>query len=541
MAANWYYRTAAGKEAGPFPAEQLQALAAVGLIGPTTEIKKRSGGRWVPADKVRGLLDKAQWYYRNVPGEEDGPMSARQLRALAAVGLIGPTAEVKKRSGGRWVPARKVRGLLGGPAAPPTPTDGSLPTAATERAAPSHTPPPAPPEPAAATPDPYPDARAVAGQGWAAPAVWGGDSEAWGAPAPERRSPLLLVGAGSVGTLLVVGFLAFMFGDGDVSPTPELTGGAEWAGRRDAPPAPNDSLAEAKRLLLDRLADVGGSPEDNVKAGIDLLTKHLARPDAPDRDEAARLLEQARVALSDDKALQLLLDVGDFDRSVLAAKGNGGGRIDRLLVSKSRVDALCPAFSTRLKTAPAADGREARVFITGQDYAGGGRDHSSIETAFYETLKRNADRAIRRAAGRPGADREERPAALRDATDEFKRIVDAPGAHVGGHYSFDGVFGSRVGNMWRQAESMWYSVAFGCRDKRVPAFVRPVKYRLQFVVPDGLAAKLLDREDGESFARVFCRIRYADPDADAFPTAVIYKIEFYDNDAFKGVPKFTAE
>ena len=43
-----------------------------------------------------------------------------------------------------------------------------------------------------------------------------------------------------------------------------------------------------------------------------------SRPDAADRKEAAILLEQARVALSDEKALQLLLAISDFDRSDLA-------------------------------------------------------------------------------------------------------------------------------------------------------------------------------------------------------------------------------
>ena len=42
-------------------------------------------------------------------------------------------------------------------------------------------------------------------------------------------------------------------------------------------------------------------------------------------------------------------------------------------------------------------------------------------------------------------------------------------------------------------------------------------------------------------ARVYCRIRYGDPDSDTFPQAVIYKIDFYDDATFKGAPKFTVE
>ncbi|QJW94756.1 GYF domain-containing protein [Frigoriglobus tundricola] len=556
MPTQWFYRTPAGKEEGPVSKQQLQSLADVGLIGPTTEIKKRPDGRWVAANKVQGLLDEAKWFYRNGDGDEVGPMTARQLQTLAEVGLIGPNTEIKKRAGGRWVVANKVRGLLddldaSSPIEEPAPAPPQQ-AAGDQRAVPA-TPAVPPPAPNGAT-----GARASGTGERPQVPLWGPSFYPWEEPPAKPRSRLPLIVSGCVAALLVIAFLAGAFDTGTAGPVPDGPGdgtgphAVESANRRTEAPElePNKLFSEAKRVLLARLSDVGGTPEANVNAGIELLTKYLARPDATDRTEAALLLEHARTAVSDDTAVQLLLAVGDAERSELAGTSSGFGRADLVLLPKSRVEALSPGFCTRLKTQFTEEGRASQVFVTSQSYRGGGRDHNSIETAFYETLKKNAARATRQADIQRIVDRgekakrrdeKERQAVLQNGTDEFKRIVEEPDKYMYGHYTFDGVFGSPLGNLRPQKEPKGYSIAFRCRDTPVAAVARPVKDRLTFVVSDSLGTKLLDLKDGESHARVYCRIRYGDPDTDAFPQAVVYKIDFYADATHQGAPKFTVE
>jgi hypothetical protein len=554
-----------GNEEGPFTTQQIQALAEIGLIGPTTEVKKRADGQWLLASKVRGLLDEPKWYCRNAPDEEVGPIAARHLRTLARVGLIGPSTEIRKRSGGRWFAATKVRGLL----------DGSFAPASTPTELPRLEPPkqagPEQKEIGGNAPqlDPAPsfgppvqaefDSTQHGGAGdRPGPVAWGDAMNRWDSPA-ATRSPLLHFGAGSLGTLLVVGFLMFTFDDR----TPVLnlpdTALDPRSAERSVPPAEtteaesgSNKFRTARRLLLEPLSEVGGTPEANVKAGIELLTEHLAEADVTDREEAELLLEHARTALSDDKAISLLLAASDLDRSDLAGKSVGVGRAGLFVVPKSRLASLCPGFSTRLKTEFAEEGRETQVFITGQSYWAGGRQHNSIETAFYETLKKNVYRAIERVAIRRAAEREdkerrlqekERQAVLQNGTDEFKQIVEAPQLYISRHYSFDGLFGSSLGNLRLQKESACYSVTFSCQNKLVPAVAQRIKDRLTFVVSDALGTKLLEMKDGESPARIYCRLQYGDPEAEQFPLAVIYKIEFFSAGAgkFAGVPKLTVE
>ncbi len=54
----------------------------------------------------------AEWYCK-IAGAELGPLSAQQLKALAADGRLRPSDEVRQGSDGKWVPASRVKGLLG--------------------------------------------------------------------------------------------------------------------------------------------------------------------------------------------------------------------------------------------------------------------------------------------------------------------------------------------------------------------------------------------------------------------------------------------
>ena len=323
-------------------------LAGAGLIAPTTEVKKASeDGRWSSRQEGRGLTGytfsnrgrdahRVRRSYLDATGDRRQPLSTRSARTFDSTG-----PQIARRC-----PRSRYRGSF----------------------------------------------RA-------------------GEPGGERQgsvAALRLIGAGIAGTLLVVGLLMGVFGDWGTNQTTGRpgdgadSGTAEGANRWDGPragspsaPEPNKLFIDAKQVLLDRLSNTGGSPEANVNTGIDLLTKHLARPDATDRQEATLLLEHARVAISDEKALQLLLTISDFDRSELAGLPGGFGRADLLIVPKSRVDALCPGFSERMKT-QSAERRAVSPWCSSPANLIGWvvGTSNSIETAFYETLKKNVNRAI---------------------------------------------------------------------------------------------------------------------------------------------------
>src|SRR5947209_6494393 len=76
------------------------------------------------------------WFYAK-DGQQAGPVSALQLRQLAAAGQLGSSDLVWKQGMPKWVPASEVKGLLGGsvearsapaPAVPaaPVPADGAF-------------------------------------------------------------------------------------------------------------------------------------------------------------------------------------------------------------------------------------------------------------------------------------------------------------------------------------------------------------------------------------------------------------------------------
>ncbi len=62
----------------------------------------------------------AEWYYKNPTSKEVGPFTAADLKRLASEGRISPSMMVRKGTEGQWVPASKVKGLVNGEAAKPT-------------------------------------------------------------------------------------------------------------------------------------------------------------------------------------------------------------------------------------------------------------------------------------------------------------------------------------------------------------------------------------------------------------------------------------
>ena len=57
MASEWYYQIM-GQQFGPVSAAELRALASAGTVARDTLICKRGEGRWVRAEKVQGLFER---------------------------------------------------------------------------------------------------------------------------------------------------------------------------------------------------------------------------------------------------------------------------------------------------------------------------------------------------------------------------------------------------------------------------------------------------------------------------------------------------
>src|SRR5205823_1230123 len=60
---------------------------------------------------VGGDAMPQRWYYR-LDGQQRGPISAAELKQLAAAGKLKPTYEVKKEGMADWLPASQVKGLF---------------------------------------------------------------------------------------------------------------------------------------------------------------------------------------------------------------------------------------------------------------------------------------------------------------------------------------------------------------------------------------------------------------------------------------------
>ena len=60
------------------------------------------------------------WYHTR-DGKPSGPVTAKELKGLAANGRLAPTDLVRRGADAKWIVAKKVRGLFPKPAAPAAP------------------------------------------------------------------------------------------------------------------------------------------------------------------------------------------------------------------------------------------------------------------------------------------------------------------------------------------------------------------------------------------------------------------------------------
>ena len=106
---NWYY-SQGGKQFGPITFGRLFEVAASGQLKPQ-DMVTREGAKWCfagqfllafsPEQRPPEVSDQDQWYY-NSQGRQVGPVSFRQLAALALTGGLRPNDSVG-RTGTNWV------------------------------------------------------------------------------------------------------------------------------------------------------------------------------------------------------------------------------------------------------------------------------------------------------------------------------------------------------------------------------------------------------------------------------------------------------
>lgn len=190
----------------------------------------------------------AEWYYRTPTGAVEGPVTAVHLKQLAQTGEIAPGTPVRKGVDSRWVTADKVKGLLDTPPQPePTKKTDSAPWGIDKSASEA----PARPKPAPlvrrlpADIEPDEEDRPVPARQSDPSEVT--DAEYTVSALAKKRSPLLLIGAGVGGTLLIVGLVALgisMFGKKDegkpqqpVAQTPNEKNGEPTPPKKDPPSA----------------------------------------------------------------------------------------------------------------------------------------------------------------------------------------------------------------------------------------------------------------------------------------------------------------
>ena len=73
MAGEWYYKLM-GEVIGPISSIELKQLARAGDIRPDTHVRKGPDGRWVMAERVKGLLESTR--YNQQPSADDEPVIA---------------------------------------------------------------------------------------------------------------------------------------------------------------------------------------------------------------------------------------------------------------------------------------------------------------------------------------------------------------------------------------------------------------------------------------------------------------------------------
>ena len=154
MTTEWFF-SKSGQQQGPVSTEQLKQLAASGQLHPGDLVLKDGMGQWVEARKIKGLFPAQpmsspqgphnspqpeatppQWFFSNA-GQQQGPVSAEQLKQLAGEGRLLPSDLVWKEGMAQWAEAKNIEGLFPPPPLPPAAIAGPPPMPAAAPAGPA--------------------------------------------------------------------------------------------------------------------------------------------------------------------------------------------------------------------------------------------------------------------------------------------------------------------------------------------------------------------------------------------------------------------
>jgi hypothetical protein len=281
---------------------------------------------------------------------------------------------------------------------------------------------------------------------------------------------------------------------------------------------------DAKKILLTAIDTVGGSPEGNIKKGIELLSITLSHPDTVNHAEAKILLEHARIAISDEMAIQFMKTLDDYRRRTIS--GDDASRDEMIIVRQSQLEALSQGFSTRFKSKVDKGQEEPNIFVCSQYWEGGGKFHNSIETGFYTTLKKNVKRAIEQVAVE-GQKQEEKRKAAREESPKLTALIfdieERPEAFAGRCVYFDdfGMYGktdkkSDIDYRLQVTDSRGkFYTSVGFAEKEIVfSTSRTVAAQIQALTQDGNKYKV----------KLYCDMYVSTRNG---PWAKVYKIDFY--------------
>ena len=306
----WYYQSDSGV-VGPISSAELRRLVELGIVRPTTRIRRGEAGSWFPAEGIQVVLEPApeaeatpartdepaEWYFSRQDKRKLGPVRRSVLVTMLNQGKLQPVDLVWKQGMAAWVPTSEVLGLLK--------MEGPPPPAGIEKAA---------------GPPPLPGIEETGGP----PPVVGVEAARQRGPTgllSDRRILLAAVGAGVVlfGLIVTLAWIKLRPAPPSVADavTPDP---ARMPRSRSSPPAD-----DGERLFDDALAALRPGRTTTRRASW-TSTRRDRMPRAARRRDLSREIE---LASSLDRANELVIGLSDEQlKSYLRMAGGSLGASD---------------------------------------------------------------------------------------------------------------------------------------------------------------------------------------------------------------------
>jgi hypothetical protein len=115
MAANWYFARLKQK-LGPFSWKQLRQLAAFGLLQRSDYVLQEGAAKWLEAGTIDGLFPREttlKEYRLSVSGQSYGPYRADQVRIFLLAGRLPGTTLAHAPGMAKWQPVTEIDDFAG--------------------------------------------------------------------------------------------------------------------------------------------------------------------------------------------------------------------------------------------------------------------------------------------------------------------------------------------------------------------------------------------------------------------------------------------